>query len=125
MRIYKDKTIYTANINTANINNLSALNANIQNLNVSGIITSINGNSNPSQIINIGLSGLSPNIVSSLGTTTINIPRASATASGIITTGSQSFSGNKTFLNNLTVSGIFTASGIIKKINGNSTLHKL
>jgi hypothetical protein len=112
MRIYRDKTIYTANINTANINNLSALNANITN--ISGVIRKINGDSNSSQIINIGNGGLSPNIDNIIsGTTTINIPRASISTSGIITTGTQEIGGNKTFLNNLSVSGTLNVNNII------------
>jgi hypothetical protein len=39
------------------------------------------------------------------------IPSASDTASGIVTTGAQSFAGNKTFINNVTVSGNLTVNG--------------
>ena len=86
-------------------------------------ITSINGDVNSAQFITIGSSG---NLLSSIttgGNTKINIPKATASASGIITTGNQEFSGNKIFKNDLTVSGTFTANGItgvITSINGNS-----
>jgi hypothetical protein len=45
------------------------------------------------------------------------IPSASGTASGIVTTGEQSFAGDKTFVNNVTVTGNLTVSGTTTTLN--------
>ena len=52
--------------------------------------------------INIG-AGTSP--VTTSGTITLNVPDASATARGVVTTATQTFAGAKTFSSNLTVNG--------------------
>lgn len=46
--------------------------------------------------------------ITTSGTITLNIPDASATARGLITTGTQQVAGNKTFGNNLATNGNFT-----------------
>jgi hypothetical protein len=71
-------------------------------------ITSINSLSGAAQTLTTGTSG-NDVAVSSAGTThTINIPDASATARGVVTTGDQTFGGIKTF------SGTFhTISGLL------------
>src|SRR5262245_6255371 len=59
-----------------------------------------------------GTAGADFNVTGSgqLGTTvTLNLPSASTTARGVVTTTDQTFSGNKWFANNLTVSGTFTS----------------
>jgi hypothetical protein len=48
------------------------------------------------------------------------IPAASATASGIVTTGAQSFAGDKTFGNNLIVTGNLTVNGTTTTVNSNT-----
>ena len=75
-------------------------------------ITSINGDSNITQFITIGSTGSSPNILNSVpGTTQVNIPRASLTNSGIVSTGIQSFAGPKTFSSSITATnGDITAT---------------
>lgn len=49
------------------------------------------------------------------------IPSASASASGVVTTGAQSFSGNKTFDDNVTVSGNLTVNGDTTTVNTTNT----
>ena len=51
-----------------------------------------------------------PQITSSTGTNA-TIPSAGASASGIVTTGTQSMAGNKTFKNNVTIEGDLTLTG--------------
>jgi hypothetical protein len=60
-------------------------------------ITTLNGLSNPTQLFAVGSTGVDFNISSSAGTHTFNIPSASSTARGLITTGIQSIAGVKTF----------------------------
>lgn len=59
--------------------------------------------------VNTGTSGTDFNIsgspVSLGGTVTLNIPDASLTARGLVTTGTQSFEGRKTFNNNVSING--------------------
>jgi len=57
-----------------------------------------------------GTSGTDFNISTSGSVNTFNIPDASATARGLITTGTQTIAGAKTFSNNATFSGTITAS---------------
>jgi len=73
-------------------------------------IQSINGLYPTAQLIKVGNSGTEPNVVSIGASHTINIPRASVSNSGIITIGTQSFSGNKTFTNNVNINGSLNAS---------------
>lgn len=73
--------------------------------NASSGISSLNGLSVATQTLATGSSGTDFNIVSSGSTHTFNIPDASATARGLVTTGAQTLAGNKTLQNNLTVNG--------------------
>lgn len=57
-----------------------------------------------------GSSGTSFNIVGSANTITFNIPAASVTANGTVTTGTQSFNGAKTFTTSITTLGPITSS---------------
>ena len=50
------------------------------------------------------------------------IPSASATESGVVTTGTQTFAGNKTFSNNVIISGDLTVSGTTTTVNTETIL---
>ena len=61
-----------------------------------GGISSLNGLTDATQTFAVGSSGTDFNISSASATHTFNIPDASLTARGLVTTGTQSFNGNKT-----------------------------
>ena len=71
-----------------------------------GGIASINGNSTAAQLLTVGTAGTDFAIDSATtaGTSIFNIPDASATARGLITTGIQTIAGAKTFTSSLTYS---------------------
>lgn len=66
-------------------------------------ITSLNGLIAVSQTFAVGTSGTDVNISSVTSTHTFNFPDASATARGLITTGTQNIKGFKTFLDGVTI----------------------
>jgi hypothetical protein len=63
----------------------------------SGGVTTLNTLTNASQTFATGTSGTDFAIVSAAGAHTFNMPDASATARGVVTTGAQTIAGNKTF----------------------------
>ena len=69
-------------------------------------ISSINGLTSAEQTFAVGVNGTNFNIESSGSTHTFNLPSAGSGSSGIITTGPQSISGNKSFIDILTSSGL-------------------
>lgn len=82
---------------------------------------SLNGQTGSSQTLVTGTSGSDFNISSALNVHTFNIPDAALTARGLVTTGTQSFEGAKTFNHNLLVNGNATlgnAAGDALTING-------
>jgi hypothetical protein len=81
-------------------------------------VTSINGMTNAAQTISIGAAGASPNITSSGGTVTVNIPQASLSAEGTITAGTQTIGGAKTFFNNVIMSSNLTVNGSSTTVQG-------
>jgi hypothetical protein len=81
-------------------------------------LTSLNNLTDQSQYLTIGSTGTDFNIVSSGDTHTFNIPSASGSARGLITTGIQTIAGAKTFsslltANSLNVNGTLTLSSVI------------
>ncbi len=95
-------------------------------------LTSLNGQSGSSQTLVTGTSGTDFNISSSADVHTFNLPDASTTARGVVTTGSQTFGGSKTFNNALLVNGnttlgdagadSVTVNGSTVTFAGNSTV---
>ena len=85
-------------------------------------ILSLNGLTNSSQTFVTGSSGNDFNISSASGTHTFNIPDASTTARGLITTGTQTISGSKTFSNAPTFSSIVSGGATqFRLLSTNST----
>jgi len=85
-----------------------------------GGISSLNGISYinyPEQSFAIGSSGTNFNIISSGSTHTFNLPAAGSGSSGIVTTGTQSFAGTKTFNNNLIAQSDLNVTGATNLIS--------
>ncbi len=74
-----------------------------------GGITSINSDTTAAQLISAASTGTDFSISTAAGTTTVAIPSASATARGLVTTGTQTIAGAKTF-----------SSTIVGSVNGNA-----
>jgi len=74
-------------------------------------ITSLNGLTGTTQTFSVGTSGTNF-AISSTGTVhTFNLPDASSTARGVITTGSQDINGTKNFLTDIIVNGVNIGAG--------------
>ncbi len=71
-------------------------------------ITSLNGLTGSTQTFATGTSGSDFNISSSGTIHTFNIPNAGAAARGLVSTGTQTLSGNKTFTGNTSMQGLMT-----------------
>ena len=81
-----------------------------QTLSGSGI-TSLNGLTGASQAFSVDSTGTDFSVTSSSATHSFHMPSASATARGLMSTGSQAFAGDKQFNNNLLVLGSLTVGG--------------
>lgn len=75
-----------------------------------GGITTLNTLTTPTQFFSVGSTGNDFNINSSGSTHTFNIPNASPTSRGLVTTGTQFFSGIKIFNNSISSNTIATTS---------------
>jgi hypothetical protein len=86
-----------------------------------GGIASINGNSTAAQLLTVGTAGTDFAIDSATtaGTSVFNIPSASATARGLITTGVQTIAGAKTF------TGAISASNLSGTNTGDNAVNSL
>lgn len=85
-----------------------------------GGITSLNAQSGAAQTFAAGSSGNDFAISSALNVHTFNIPSASSTARGLVTTGAQSFAGNKTFDNDVAISGNYAEAYRVEKFTLNA-----
>ena len=74
-------------------------------------ITSLNGLTGAAQTLVTGSSGTNFNISSSGTVHTFNLPDASITARGVITTGVQDINGRKSFLTDIAVNGVNIGAG--------------
>jgi hypothetical protein len=86
-------------------------------------MVSLNNLTDQSQFITTGTSGTDFNIVSSGDTHTFNIPSASASNRGLITTGGQTIAGSKTFSSAISAdAGVLLKNGFITYANGYTSL---
>jgi len=77
----------------------------------SGGISSLNALTDATQTFATGTTGTDFGIVSTAGVHTFNLPNASATARGVVSTGTQTFAGAKTFSGNITGQGNLALPG--------------
>lgn len=85
-------------------------------------ITTLNTLTASTQTFATGTSGTDFNISSSTSTHTFNIPDASTSNRGVVTTGTQTFGGLKTFANGAVVTNITGTSSTALLVNGDRSL---
>ena len=88
-----------------------------------GGVTSLNGLTANTQNFDEGTSGTDFNISSVTDTHTFNLPDASATARGVITTGTQTIAGAKTFSSNISIPA--TGSQLILSVSSGGSVSGL
>ena len=71
-------------------------------------LTNLNGQTGGTQSFAVGTSGTDFAVSSATNVHTLNLPDASASARGVITTGSQTIGGDKTFNDNVSINGDFS-----------------
>ena len=90
-------TIATARLASGTANSTTYLRGDQTWASVSAGVSSLNGLTDATQTFAVGTSGTNFAISSAAGVHTFNLPDASATARGVVTTGTQTFAGVKTF----------------------------
>ena len=85
-------------------------------------ISSLNGLTADTQTFATGTSGSDFNIDSSSSTHTFNIPNAGASARGLVSTGSQTFAGAKTFSSDVTVNASYPKITMVNTEGGNDAI---
>lgn len=88
----------------------------------SGAITSLNGLTAATQTFATGTSGSDFNISSVTSTHTFNIPDASGSARGLVTTGAQAFGGTKTFVAPVLGAAVATSINGVTILSSTATL---
>jgi hypothetical protein len=83
------------------------------------IIGSINGLTDSTQTFSVGTSGTDFAISSASGVHTFNLPDASATARGLVTTGTQTMAGDKTFTGVVRITGGIQNIPTLRLADGN------
>jgi hypothetical protein len=86
-------------------------------------ISSLNGLTDATQTFAVGTTGTNFAVVSAAGVHTFNLPDASATARGVVSTGTQTIAGAKTFSGTGTFSGNLSVGNIctVYQLNSNSS----
>ena len=96
---------------------------------ISNAITSINSQTGPSVTLQTGTSGTDFVISASTNTITFDIPSASASARGLVTTGSQTIAGSKTFsssiIGNLSGYASTSYSALVNQTGNRDAYHSL
>jgi hypothetical protein len=87
---------------------------------ISAAITSLNGLTAATQTFATGSSGTDFNISSTTSTHTFNIPSASAANRGLVTTGTQTFAGDKTFTNQVLITTTYPTTLVPFIINNSA-----
>jgi hypothetical protein len=107
-----DSTTYTPTTRTLTINGTAYDLSADRSWTIAGSgISTLNTLTASTQTFAVGTSGSDFNISSATSTHTFNIPDAGASARGLITTGTQTIAGVKTFSSNISTQGNITGSG--------------
>lgn len=85
-------------------------------------IVSLNSLTATTQTFAVGTAGTDFAISSASSTHTFNLPDAGASARGVVTTGSQTFAGTKTFSSNAVFSSYMTVGDIISRDNSDASI---
>ena len=106
--------VYNIDVNAFFVNTGTSAAPNWVQLALSGAgLSSLNGQTGTSQTFAVGTAGTNFAVSSSGNVHTFNLPDASATARGVLTTGTQTIAGAKTLTGATVVSGAFTASNTV------------